>query len=255
MKARWPGLDGVFFRSLGLVVFLVLWELAPRLGWVNPVHLSPPSAVGRALAKVFANGSMWPHILVSVQRVGCGLLAATATGVLLGLLVGYFRRLNYSLDLLFQTLRQLSAFALFPVIVLFFGLSETSKVVVIFWASVWPVLLNTSSGIRDVEPVLIRSAQSMGASKPYIFARIILPAATPQIFTGIRLAGSYCIMALVVAELLGASSCLGYQISYMKETFNYPLMYGAIVCLAVLGILLNVALLYLEKVCTRWRQG
>ncbi|MDR0648751.1 MAG: ABC transporter permease subunit, partial [Synergistaceae bacterium] len=119
----------------------------------------------------------------------------------------------------------------------------------------WPVLLNTSSGVKNVDPILIRSAKSMGASRLFIFVKIILPAAAPEIFTGIRLGGSCCVMAVVAAEMIGASSGLGYLVLYSEETFNVPEMYGGIVGLAILGIGLNWILYRAEKFFTSWKEA
>jgi NitT/TauT family transport system permease protein len=242
-------------RSAGLILFFILWEAAPRLGWVRAAYLAPPSRVFYALWLMALRGELARHALISLQRVLLGLLVSAAVGVLLGLLIGYFRRVDRLLDLLFQAFRQMSAFALFPVFILLFGLGELSKTIIIFWASLWPVLLNTRSGVRNVDPVLIRSAKSMGASKPYIFVNIILPAAAPEIFTGIRLGGSYCVMAVVAAEMIGASSGLGYLVLYSEETFNVPEMYGGIVGLAILGIGLNWILRAAENFFTSWKEA
>jgi NitT/TauT family transport system permease protein len=194
------------------------------------------------------------HALVSLQRAGLGLLVSAVVGVVLGLFTGYFRNIDRILSLLFQSFRQMSAFALFPVFILLFGLGELSKIIIIFWASLWPVLLNTASGVKNVDPVLINSAKSMGASKYFIFTYVILPAAAPEIFTGIRLGGSYCVMAVVAAEMIGASSGLGYLVLYSEETFNVPEMYGGIVALAVLGIGLNGILHSIERFFTSWKE-
>jgi len=254
MKGKQFALGNSLYRCTGLFIFLLLWEAAPRLGWVRAIYLTPPTQVVAALVRITLNGELLPHVLISLQRIFLGLFFASTAGVILGLFVGYFRRVEHALDLLFQTLRQMSAFALFPVFILFFGLGELPKVVIIFWASLWPVLLNTSAGVRDVDPVLIRSAKSMGATKRYIFLHIILPATTPQIFTGIRLGGSYCVMAVVAAEMIGATSGLGYLILYSQQTFKVAQMYGSIIALAILGVALNWALQSLEKFFSSWRQ-
>jgi NitT/TauT family transport system permease protein len=243
----------LLYRSLGLLVFLILWEVAPRLGWVRETYLPPPSKVFPNLLDLAIQGKLHPHVLISLQRIFLGLLLATLIGVSLGLLIGYFRRLNLVLDLLFQTFRQMSAFALFPVFILFFGLGEPSKIIIILWASLWPVLLNTSAGVQEVDSVLIRSVTSMGANKRYIFFRVILPAAAPQIFTGIRLSGSYCVMAVVAAEMIGATRGLGYLVLYSEQVFQVTTMYGAIIGLAILGIGLNFLLVAIEKHFTSWK--
>ncbi|MDR2588871.1 MAG: ABC transporter permease [Spirochaetales bacterium] len=242
-----------FSRSAGLAAFLLLWEIAPRIGWVRSTYLSPPSVVLRALYLLAARGELAKHFLVSLERVLIGLAVSVAAGCVLGLFTGYFRKVEKSLDLLFQAFRQMSAFALFPVFILLFGLGELSKTIIIFWASLWPILLNTSTGVKNVDTILVRSAKTMGASRAYIFLRVILPAAAPEIFTGIRLGGSYCVMAVVAAEMIGANSGLGYLVIYSEETFNVPEMYGGIVSLAVLGIGLNYILKKIETSFTSWK--
>ncbi|MPN27523.1 putative aliphatic sulfonates transport permease protein SsuC [bioreactor metagenome] len=218
-------------------------------------YLTPPGGVAQAIYGLAERGELWKHVAISLQRVLTGLLLATIAGVLFGLFIGYFRRVEHHLDLLFQAFRQMSAFALFPVFILLFGLGELSKTVIIFWASLWPILLNTSTGVRNVDIVLIKSMQSMGASKRYIFLKVILPAAAPEIFTGIRLGGSYCVMAVVAAEMIGALSGLGYLVIYSQETFNVPEMYAGIICLTILGLGLNYVLSGIEHRFTRWKRN
>ncbi|MDR0851398.1 MAG: ABC transporter permease [Clostridiales Family XIII bacterium] len=253
MKSKSFDYKKLLFRSIGLILFLVLWEIAPRLGWVKRLYLQPFSEDFMALVHLILNGKLFPHLFMSLERIALGLLLATIIGVGLGLLVGYFQRINQALDLLFQIFRQVSAFALFPVFILFFGFSEVSKFGIMLWASLWPVLLNTSSGVHDVDAVLIRSVKSMGGSKLYIFFRVILPATLPQIFTGIRLSGSYCVMAVVVAEMIGAKRGLGYLVFNSRESFLYPDMYAGIITLAIVGVTLNFILVAIEKRFTSWR--
>jgi NitT/TauT family transport system permease protein len=199
-------------------------------------------------------GDLSRHFLISLRRVFVGLSVSVAVGAVLGLFIGYFKNIERCLNLLFQSFRQMSAFALFPVFILLFGLGELSKTIIIFWASLWPILLNTATGVKNVDKVLVRSAISMGASKAFIFLKIIIPAAAPEIFTGIRLGGSYCVMAVVAAEMIGATSGLGYLVIYSEETFNVPEMYGGIVGLAILGLGLNWVLHSLEKFFTSWKE-
>ncbi|MDR2631176.1 MAG: ABC transporter permease [Spirochaetaceae bacterium] len=247
-------LSDLFSRSIGLILFILLWEITPRLGWVRATYLAPPSSVFRALGLLALRGELSRHFFISLRRVLVGLSVSVAVGGIFGLFIGYFKGIERVLNLLFQSFRQMSAFALFPVFILLFGLGELSKTIIIFWASLWPVLLNTSSGVKNVDKVLIRSAKSMGASRGFIFLNIIIPAAAPEIFTGIRLGGSYCVMAVVAAEMIGATSGLGYLVLYSEETFNVPEMYGGIVGLAILGIGLNWILHSIERFFTSWKE-
>lgn len=244
-----------FEKTIGLLLFIALWELAPRAGWVESTYLSPPSVVAKALLALFKSGALSKHLAISLQRALIGMVIAVTFGTVLGLFIGYFKRIEGFLDSLFQSFRQMSAFALFPVFILLFGVGELSKTIIIFWASLWPILLNTINGVKNVDKLQVQSVKSMGASQGFIFLKVILPAAAPDIFTGIRLGGSYCVMALVAAEMIGATAGLGYLILYSQETFNIPDMYAGIVGLAIMGLAINYVLRLIEKSFTSWKQG
>ena len=249
------GVARVAGRGIGIVIFLALWEALPRLGIVSDAYLSPPSAVIASIAQLVDTGQLWKHLAASLQRSLWGLLLASFFGVVLGLLIGSSKRLAAIVDPMLQLFRQTSAFALFPVFILFLGIGELSKVAIIFWASFWPVLLSTVSGVKQVDRLLVNSALSMGASQRFIFFKVVLPASLPSIFTGVRLAGAYSITALVAAEMIGAHSGLGFLTLNSQETFQIPTMYAGILLLAVLGLLLNYLLALLERRLLRWRKG
>ncbi|SDR52039.1 NitT/TauT family transport system permease protein [Paraburkholderia fungorum] len=248
-------LSVVFERSIALIVFVLLWEFLPRLGIVSAAYLSPPSQVAVAIFKLVQSGDVWVHLGASAWRSLSGLLVAVAGGVVCGVALGWFRRAERIIDPLYQLLRQVSAFALFPVFMLFLGIGESSKIAIIVWAAFWPVLLNTISGVKQVERIFVDCARSMGASQGFIFAKVVLPAALPQILTGVRLAGAYSITALVAAEMIGARSGLGFYTLNSQETFQIPDMYAGIVLLALFGLLINRSLSLLERRLLRWRVG
>lgn len=258
-RARLPGsparLSVAFERCVALVGFVVLWELLPRLGIVSAAYLSPPSDVAVAIVRLFENGEVWKHLSASAIRSISGLMLAIAGGVVSGFALGWFRRAERIADPLYQLLRQVSAFALFPVFMLFLGIGESSKIAIIVWAAFWPVLLNTISGVKQVERIFIDGARSMGASQGFIFAKVVLPAALPEILTGIRIAGAYSITALVAAEMIGARSGLGFYTLNSQETFQIPDMYAGIVLLALFGLSINQGLSLLERRLLRWRVG
>jgi NitT/TauT family transport system permease protein len=254
-RKRTRHLPAVFERSIALILFAVLWELLPRLGIVSSAYLSPPSQVALAIAHLFQTGEVWTHFAASALRSIAGLVLAVAGGVVCGFTLGWFRRAERIIDPLYQLLRQVSAFALFPVFMLFLGIGESSKIAIIVWAAFWPVLLNTISGVKRVERVFIDCARSMGAGQWFIFAKVVLPAALPEILTGVRLAGAYSITALVAAEMIGARSGLGFYTLNSQETFQIPDMYAGIVLLAIFGLSINKSLSILEHRLLRWRVG
>lgn len=246
---------GWIARSALAAALLATWELLPRAGLVNGSFLTPPTEVAWTLAGMAHSGELWRHVAVSLRRIATGLGASVALGVPLGLLMGWSRSFESSVDGPLQAGRQVSAIALFPVFMLFFGIGELSKAAIIFWASVWPVLLNTIGGVRATDPLLVKSARSMGASGPSLFRKVILPAAAPSIFTGVRLGAAYAFMVLVAAEMIGANAGLGFLVLHSQEVFRIPEMYAAIAALAAFGLAVNNLLLAVERRATAWREA
>ncbi|WP_243375144.1 ABC transporter permease [Geotalea sp. SG265] len=237
-----------------VILLLALWQVLPQLEVINPHFLPPLSEVVKTIHALLAAKELQAHILISLKRISAGLLVALLVGAPLGLLMGWFREFEQVVDAPLQAGRQISALALFPVFILLFGIGEVSKAIIIFWASFWPILLNSIVGVKNIDPILIRSARSMDARGVKLLVNIIIPAAAPSMFTGIRLGASYAFMVLVAAEMVGANSGLGFLVLNSQETFRIPEMYAAIITLCLFGLLINHALLLLEQRATKWRQ-
>lgn len=247
-------LSDLFSKTIVIIILLVLWEIAPRLEWVDPMYLPPFSEVITSFFSLIITGSLFVHIFASLQRSLSGLLLAVAVGIPLGFLVGWFKKVEKLLDPILNLFRNTSTLALFPVFIIFFGLSEVSKIAIIFWGTLWPTLLNTISGVRSVDPILIKSARSMGISNLGLFAKVILPAATPSILTGFRLSAAGSVLILVAAEMLGANKGLGFFIFYSEQKYDVAAMYAGIITISMLGLLINYLIGILEKNVTKWKQ-
>ncbi len=237
-----------------ILLLLSAWQILPAHNIINPNFLPPLSETARTLHELVVTKQLQGHILISLKRIVYGLGIALLVGYPLGLLMGWFRNFEKVVDAPLQAGRQISALALFPVFILIFGIGEFSKAIIIFWASFWPILLNTTVGVKNIDPILIRSARSMGARHINFFLNIIVPASAPSAFTGIRLGASYAFMVLVAAEMVGANKGLGFLVLNSQETFKIPEMYAAIVTLCLFGLLINHLLLSLEQRSTQWRQ-
>lgn len=242
-----------FRRSIAIVVLLALWELFPRIGLVDPTFLPPFSHVISAWWSLARDGELWLDTKASLIRAGWGFGLAVVIAVPLGLLIAWYRRINEYLNPLLEVFRNTAVLALLPVFILTLGIGQTSKVAIVLYACTWPILLNTISGVTTVDPVLVKSARSMGLSPLRLFQKVILPAATPTIFTGIRLAGAISILVLIAAELIGATAGLGFLINYTQQNFKIPQMYAAILTVSLLGLALNQLLVQLERHFSRWR--
>jgi NitT/TauT family transport system permease protein len=239
--------------SVAIAALLAAWETLPRVGAVDPVFLPPFSQVLRAWYDLLLSGELGDHISASLTRSLTGFGLAIAIAIPLGLLIGWYTTLAELLNPLLEVFRNTAALALLPVFVLILGLGETSKIALVLYACSWPLLLNTISGVRSVDPLLIKSARSMGLSQLRLFQKVILPAAVPTIFTGIRLAGAYSILILIAAEMVGAKAGLGYLINYAQYNFAIPDMYAGIITISAIGLVFNQILVYLERRFSTWR--
>jgi NitT/TauT family transport system permease protein len=241
--------------SLSIVVFLLLWETLPRLGIVNSLFLPPVSVVFESIVTMTATGEIFTDISISMQRALIGFGLAVLLAVPLGFAMGWSKSIEEYTDGLLQLLRQSSSLSLFPVFILFLGIGETSKIAIIAWACFWPILLSTISGVKDIEPLLIKMARTLNMGSGFnLFFKVVLPATIPSIMTGIRLSASVAIIVLVAAEMIGSSSGLGYMIMSAEYNFALPKMYAGILILAVLGFLINYVLVWLEARAMTWKE-
>jgi NitT/TauT family transport system permease protein len=254
---RWRGpaalLGSAVQRGIAIVALLAVWETFPRLGLVDATFLPPLSQVLKAWWALAASGQLAQHVEASLVRSLSGFVLAIAVAVPLGLLIGWYRPVATLLTPVLELFRNTAALALLPVFVLILGLGETSKIAIILYGCAWPILLNTVSGVRTVDPLLVKSARSLGLSPLRLFGKVILPAAVPTIFTGIRLAGAYSILILIAAELVGAKAGLGYLITYAQFNFDVPDMYAGIITISAIGLVINQLLVALERRFSTWR--
>ncbi len=240
-------------RSIAIGVLLTVWETFPRLNLVDPTFLPPLSQVLQAWWRLAVSGQLAQHVEASLGRSLSGFGLAIAVAVPLALFIGWYRPVATLLNPVLELFRNTAALAVLPVFVLVLGLGETSKVAIILYGCAWPILLNTISGVRTVDPLLVKSARSLGLSPLRLFQKVVLPAAVPTIFTGIRLAGAYSILILIAAELVGAKAGLGYLITYAQFNFDVPDMYAGIITISTIGLVINQLLVVLERRFSTWR--
>ncbi|MFD9154186.1 ABC transporter permease [Streptomyces goshikiensis] len=240
-------------RSAAILALLALWEAAPRLGLVDATFLPPVSEVAKAWWELLVDGQLGEHAGASLVRSFGGFGIAVVVAVPLGLLIGWYRPVAALLGPLLEVFRNTAALALLPVFVLLLGIGETSKVSIVVYACVWPILLNTISAVGNADPTLVKLARSMDLSTPRLFQKVILPASVPAVFTGIRLAGAVSILVLVAAEMIGAKAGLGYLINASQYNFAIPQMYAGIVTISAIGVAFNQLLVTVERRLSLWR--
>ncbi|MDQ0392111.1 ABC transporter permease [Labrys monachus] len=246
--------EPVLRNSAAIVAFLLLWELAPRFGLINRTFLPPFSEVIEKGAEYALAGQLLPQILVSVGRAAGGFGLGVVTAVPLGILLGWYKPLESYLNPLLQLLRQTNPVSLFPAFILFFGIGYATNVAIIYWVVVWPILLGTITGVRSVDPALVKYARSIDLPSWQLLLKVVLPSAVPSIITGMRLAATYSFLMLVVSEMVGASSGLGYLIVNAQYLMSVHLLYVGVIVLALLGIGSNWLLVSLERRLSSWRQ-
>lgn len=220
---------------------------------MDSTFLPPVSEVAAAWWELAGNGRLAEHTQASLIRSFGGFGIAVVVAVPLGLLIGWYRPVAALLGPLLEVFRNTAALALLPVFVLLLGIGETSKVSIVVYACVWPILLNTISAVGNADPTLVRLARSMDLSTPRLFQKVILPASVPAVFTGIRLAGAVSILVLVAAEMIGAKAGLGYLINASQYNFAIPEMYAGIVTISAIGVTFNQLLVVIERRLSLWR--
>lgn len=238
---------------LAIIVLLAIWELAPRIGLVDEIFLPSFSTVFGAFVDLAQSGELWDHVSASLSRALTGFAVAVVIAIPLGVAIAWYRPVAEVLNPVLEVFRNTAALALLPVFVLILGIGEESKVAVVIYACTFPILLNTIAGVRTVDPLLIKSASSLGLSSIRLFQKVVLPAAVPTIFTGIRMGAAASILVLIAAEMVGAKAGLGYLITASQLNFQIPEMYAGILAISILGLLLNTVLVLIERRLSRWR--
>lgn len=242
-------------RSAAVVLFLLLWEFGTQylLEPTRKVFLPPLHVVLGALWDLVRTGQLQEHLQASLTRSVVGFGLAVVAGVVLGIAVAWYDGLREVLTPLLELFRNTAALALLPVFTLLLGIGELSKVSIVAFAAFFPMLLNTVAGVRTVDPLLVRAARTLGLSNLQLFVKVVLPSAVPTIFTGIRMAGTASILVLIAAEMVGAKAGLGYLIVNAQSSFQIPQMYAGILTVSVFGLVVNIALVRLERHFSAWR--
>jgi NitT/TauT family transport system permease protein len=241
-------------RSTGFVLIVLLlafWQLS-ALYLVHTVTWPPVTRVFASWFENTVDGTLPAHLLATLWRQMLGYGLATVLGVALGLAMGYFRFLHNLFEPLVEVLRPIPGPAYLPILVLFVGIGDEMKVVLIMLASFFPILLNTYSGVRAIDPVQFDTARTLGLTTFQTFRELVLPAASPQVLTGMRISLAISLILAVLGEMIVSTDGLGYFTLLAQRTFKVPDMYAGIFTLALLGYVLNRLFLLAEGHFIRW---
>ena len=236
---------------------LAVWEAAARSGKWSPLLFPSLVRVWNELVLFYSKPEMLGEVLVTLQRALGGFALAAALGILLGLIMGRSRLVGELLDPLFSGTYAVPKLALFPIFIFVFGIGSLSKVVLVFLECLYPIVIMTYAGARDVHEKLLWSARNMGASRAAILRRVVIPATTPFIFAGFRVAVPVAMIVVVITEMVASADGLGYQVIYAMSSLRTDRMLAVVLVIAALGYLLDKAvvlardrLIYWEKLDT-----
>jgi NitT/TauT family transport system permease protein len=238
-------------------IALLAWEAASRSGLWSPLLFPSLAKIFHELAVFFTKSEMLLEIRVSLERALGGFALAAVAGVLLGIIMGRSRFVGALLDPLFSGTYAVPKLALFPIFIFVFGIGSLSKIALVFLECLYPIVIMTYHGARDVNRALLWSAQNMGASRAAILRRVVIPATTPFIFAGFRVAVPVAMIVVVITEMVASADGLGYQVIYALSSLRTDRMLAVVVVIAVLGYALDKAvvlardrLIYWEKLDT-----
>lgn len=240
-------------RWLSPLVVLALWQAGSSWGLIDPEVLPAPSAIGRAGAELLGNGQLVEALRVSGIRALEGLLLGGVLGVVLGALVGLSRVIDAAVDPTMQMIRALPHLGLIPLFILWFGIGELPKVLMVALGAAFPLYLNTSSDIRLVDPKFFETAQVLGLSWWQKLRIIVIPSAAPQVLVGLRQSLAIAWLTLIVAEQINADAGVGYLINNARDFLRIDVIIFGLVVYALLGIATDAVVRVLERRALRYR--
>jgi ABC-type nitrate/sulfonate/bicarbonate transport system permease component len=249
----WKRNENWLLGTISMAIFLAVWELAVALAWVNPLFTSSPSRIVRTGYQLFADGTIFYDLQISGFEFLVGYGLAVLIGVPLGILMGWYSRLNAVLDPFVSALYATPRIALLPLVMIWFGIGLLSKVAIVFLGAVFPILVNTITGMRTLDADFVKVARSFSASDRQMFLTVALPSSVPLLLTGLRLGLGHALVGIVVGEMYGATAGLGFLISVSGARFQTDKVMVGIILIAAAGIALTELLRLIERRFERWR--
>ncbi|WP_066288134.1 ABC transporter permease [Bacillus sp. FJAT-29937] len=238
---------------LGITGLLLIWELVCRMNIVPPLFLPAPTAIVTAGWELISSGELMKNLLASLYRIGWGYLLGATVGIIIGLILGFSKWADAIFTPIVYSIYPIPKIALLPLIILWFGIGELPKVAIIALGVFFPVLINTFSGVKSVDQILIKAAVTFGSNHFNVIRKVILPGALPTIFAGLKLAAGTALLLLVSAEMIAAQYGIGAMVlHYGNLMITNKLMVGVLL-LSFLGLLFNRVLQWLERKLIPWK--
>ena len=239
--------------ALIITALLIVWEWQSRVGGLSILFFPAPSIIADALLKISTSGELLANTGITLLRVTLGFLIGGAAGTFLGLLMGWSGRLRYVVDPLIAASHPIPKLALLPIIIIIFGLGESSKVVIIAVTVFFPMLINSMAGTRQISPIQFEVASSYRVSRRRTFFRVVLPGSLPFVLAGARLALNIALLITIAVEMLSVNNGLGSMVWLAWQTLRTEELYASIFVVSVLGVIFNLLLQRLTVFLVPWQ--
>lgn len=257
LKWRWPLSRQLTLSVATLAVLLAIWWAVTALQLISPLFLPSPWQVLQKLLTIagpqgFMDATLWQHLAASLTRIAIALVLAAIVGVPVGIAMGLSPTVRGILDPLIELYRPVPPLAWLPLLIIWFGIGETPKILLIYLAIFAPVVMSTLAGVKSAQQVRIRAAQSLGASRAQVLWLVILPGALPEILTGLRIGLGVGWSTLVAAELIAATRGLGFMVQSAGEFLATDVVLAGIAVIAIIAFVLELGLRALQRRLTPW---
>lgn len=256
-RPRWrmtPGhIRDIALALLSPLALVVIWEVTVRVGLLDERFFPAPTSIGFTLVELAESGELWTNTGISLRRMFLGLLVGALPALLLGLVMGLYRPVRIAIDPIIAATYPIPKSAILPLLLLIFGLGEGSKIAMVAIGVFFPVAINSTAGVLEIDRIYHDVANNYGAGRWQKFRTIALPGAMPLILTGVRLGFGIGLILIVIAEMVGARSGLGYMIWNAWQVFQVEVMYVGLVIISMIGVLFTVVLNELERLLVPWR--
>lgn len=235
------------------IFMLMLWELLSRTGILDVRFFPPPTAIVETFIDMIRSGILFEHVGVSLYRIFLGFLLGVVPGVVIGLLMGLYSPIRHFISPIVMALMPIPTLALLPIIILLFGIGDLSKVITIALSVFFPVVINTVAGVVNIDSIYLDVAKNYGAGKVSFFTKIALPGALPVMLEGIQMGQAIALLTIVAAEMMGATSGIGFLIWTSYKAFLLQQMYVGLILISFFGYLFSLFLRGLQKKMVPWR--
>lgn len=242
-------------KIISPIGIILLWEIISRSGYVAPYILPAPSTIGYTLLHLLINGEILRHIYISLFRSIIGFALGSILGIMLGIGIGWSKLVEDIFDVPVQVLRAVPKSALIPLIIIWLGLGEASKIFIVTLPSFFMTLINTIAGVKGVDILMVKAARSLGAKDRQILIEVVIPAASPMIFAALRLGIVVSLVLLVIAEMIAADRGLGYFILEEQRFWLTDRMFAGIVVISLIGFAFDRTVLLAERKVMLWHKG